>query len=326
SLNASDAVTLQISGGSISAASGQTITLDFEGTNTVQMSGGSLNNVINNGNFQFTGGSIGNLINTPNGVFNVARSGSGLNLVAGLGTSNLLGSGSQTVSTLGSINNSGKLEITPGSDLIVDGNLSGTGALQLDSSSALQLAGAGNSTQSAISIAPGAQLDVGAETLTIAYGGAADPIASIQSYLGGSEIISSTIAKNFGLAAIDSPGQISIDPALDGDANLSGSVDSTDVMTLLENYGQPGGWEQGNFAYDPTIDLKDLELLLSNLPASADLTPAEQSAIQSLAGQYGDEIVTGSSGSSLVSIPEPASISLLACGSLCLLSRRRARS
>jgi hypothetical protein len=342
-LNQSDGLTLEITGGTISAATGQNITLDFQGASTVQMTGGSLSNVVNSGNFQWSGGSIGNLTNTETADFTVAGSGSGMAIVAtsnvakasaftGVQSNLLVGSGSSAFTTAGDLNNDGQIEITPGNNLIVSGNLNGAGSLQLDAGSNVYLGGGGNSTQGAISIASGAQLDIGSGTLAIAFGKDADPATTIQSYLAtgydsgawdGSGIVSSALALNYGLAEIDSGSQILIEPALMGDADLSGTVDATDLQTLLENFGQPGGWQQGNFDYDPTVDLSDLELLLANLPADTDLTAAEYAAIENLAGQFGDVTVPSGIGSSLVAIPEPASVSLLIGGALCLLSRRR---
>ncbi len=45
-----------------------------------------------------------------------------------------------------------------------------------------------------------------------------------------------------------------------GDANLDGAVDATDKAIVEANLGQPGGWADGNFDGDETVDADDLAL------------------------------------------------------------------
>jgi T5SS/PEP-CTERM-associated repeat protein len=108
--------------------------------------------------------------------------------------------------------------------------------------------------------------------------------------------------------------QITIMPALYGDANLSGKVDFSDLSLLLSNYGKAGtySWSQGDFNYDGTVNFTDLSKLLSNYGKSGplnignipDLTLDSQ-AIQLLAS---DNItVSGTS-----PVPEPSSLVMLA--------------
>ena len=51
-----------------------------------------------------------------------------------------------------------------------------------------------------------------------------------------------------------------------GDANLDGVVDSTDEGLVLANFGNPGGWADGDFNGDDTVDQLDLDILQANLP------------------------------------------------------------
>ena len=76
-----------------------------------------------------------------------------------------------------------------------------------------------------------------------------------------------------------------------GDANGDTLVDDDDLSLLLAHWQQDVGWENGNFSGDNIVDDDDLSLLLANW--------------------------TGSS-----SVPEPATLSLLALA-CCLVYRRR---
>jgi predicted outer membrane repeat protein len=55
-----------------------------------------------------------------------------------------------------------------------------------------------------------------------------------------------------------------------GDTNFDGTVNLTDLLTLLNNYGETGkGWTQGDFNFDGTVNLTDLLALLNNYGESA---------------------------------------------------------
>ena len=53
---------------------------------------------------------------------------------------------------------------------------------------------------------------------------------------------------------------------LPGDANGDGSVDGTDLNTVLSNYGVTSGatWAMGDFNGDGAVDGTDLNIVLSN--------------------------------------------------------------
>jgi hypothetical protein len=54
-------------------------------------------------------------------------------------------------------------------------------------------------------------------------------------------------------------------PALAGDADENGTVDLSDLSTVLNNFGQTtSAWTSGNFDAQPTIDLTDLSDVLNN--------------------------------------------------------------
>jgi len=138
-----------------------------------------------------------------------------------------------------------------------------------------------------------------------------------------------------------------------GDANLDGVVDGTDESLVLANFGNPGGWADGDFNGDDVVDQLDLDIVQGNLPLAGDLDgdgfvgigdlnivlgnwnqnvpPANPLADPSGDGFVGiddlNEVLgnwnAGTPPNSNAAIPEPASLVLLALGGLASLQRRR---
>ncbi len=107
----------------------------------------------------------------------------------------------------------------------------------------------------------------------------------------------------FPLAANDAVDldNVSLSTLGDGDANGDGSVDLTDLSTVLNNFGATtSAWGSGNFDGASTIDLTDLSDVLNNFGSSASTTAA-----------------------SAIAAPEPATALLLALASPLILSRRK---
>jgi hypothetical protein len=222
------------------------------------------------------------------------------------------------------------------------GGAAGISSLNLSSgANAAITTGFGSAAQiSQLGLSSGSKFDIGQASLLINYGANTDPIKSIQAYLAsgfnggawnGNGIISSFAAANpgYGVGYADgadgivsglSPGQILIKPALLGDATLSGSVDFGDFQILMDHFGQDGGWDEGNFLYGSTIDAQDFAALAANIPTSS-LTDGQIASMDALAAGLGDSLVANSNGVGfqLVSVPEPASLGLLAAGGLLLL-------
>ena len=87
-----------------------------------------------------------------------------------------------------------------------------------------------------------------------------------------------------------------------GDGNLDGTVDLTDFTFLAANFNGTGKtWLQGDYNYDGNVDLTDFTFLASNF------------------NQTLPEEFTGTV------IPEPGTLSLLACGFASVAKRRRRR-
>jgi hypothetical protein len=85
-----------------------------------------------------------------------------------------------------------------------------------------------------------------------------------------------------------------------GDANGDGVVNSDDFNILAFNFGQPGTFESGDFNGDGFVDSDDFNILAFNF-GSRDVAPLLNATL----------------------IPEPASLTLLLCGSLIAMRRRR---
>lgn len=217
-----------------------------------------------------------------------------------------------------------------GGSLVIDSN----GALPSDTAvtigngvtpSLFQLAqNVGTATVSSLTINENASLDLTNAQLFVDYGSGADPAATIRSEIisgynggkwNGTGIMSSTAAANSSYAigyadgsedkgTTAAAGQVLIKFTLIGDANLDGTVNLTDLLALLNNYGQTSeDWSDGDFNYDGTVNLTDLLALLNNYGQSATLAE--------------------SSFSSARVVPEPATVGLFTLGLGSFLTRRR---
>jgi autotransporter-associated beta strand protein len=81
-----------------------------------------------------------------------------------------------------------------------------------------------------------------------------------------------------------------------GDTNGDRVVDAADFINLKKNFGKAGGIAQGDFNNSGTVNWADLSILMSNMGTGGDAP----------------------------SVPEPATLGLLAIGALAMLRRRRA--
>ena len=106
----------------------------------------------------------------------------------------------------------------------------------------------------------------------------------------------------FGGVTVDA-NSILVGPELLGDANADGSVDLTDLSTVLNNFGASTlAWTSGNFDGAATIDLTDLSDVLNNF-GSSNPNPHGAGPVQAT--------------------PEPTSLAVLGLGAVALLRRRR---
>jgi hypothetical protein len=112
-----------------------------------------------------------------------------------------------------------------------------------------------------------------------------------------------------------------IDYAVYGDANLDGVVSGDDFTILTGDLGKSNSaWDKGDFNYNGIVAGDDFTLLaqslgsFQNLPTGG-LPAADLAAIDAFAAANGLQ----------ADVPEPASLGLLAIGTLGVLFRRRSR-
>jgi hypothetical protein len=134
-------------------------------------------------------------------------------------------------------------------------------------------------------------------------------------------------ADNSDLGRTDIPGNsVLVRFTYYGDADLNGVVDLNDFDDWL--YGFTGGqladggngWANGDFDYDGTVDLNDFDLWLAGFTSGLGSLSTLDHAIDvsTLSSSQKTQLLDIVS-----SVPEPASFSLLAAGTIGLLSRRR---
>ena len=102
--------------------------------------------------------------------------------------------------------------------------------------------------------------------------------------------------------------------SLYGDANDDGTVNNTDLVTLLTHFSTTtdNSISTGDYNGDGTVNNTDLVALLTNFDQTIGPTVASPSAAMKSAGAF-----------NIVAAPEPASLMLLAAGGALLLARPR---
>jgi len=161
---------------------------------------------------------------------------------------------------------------TPPADLLVDASQKLSG-LEVFSGSVTVGPGGGkvlNADNLTIGLAT---LDLTNNTLQLHYG-AADPFQQVRGLIFAHRITSSLDDDLHNLGYADSADHVVkgladntvlVKYALDGDTNLDGKVDFTDLVRLARNYGRhDANWDDGDFNYDGTVGFDDLVKLARN--------------------------------------------------------------
>jgi hypothetical protein len=199
--------------------------------------------------------------------------------------------------------------INAGKRVMISGNLLMQAPLSIQAGGTLAIASGGATLLGVPALDAGASVDVQHSSMSISYAGDADPADTVRQQLAsgfvgggwnGAGINTSwAIVGKTGLGWKDDAADKSIIVmyASYGDANLDGTVDTSDFVAMARNFNSGTGvWSSGDFNYDGVVNAMDFNALASNFGSTA-------------SAQVASSVV-----------PEPASgVTLMAIGACSLL-------
>ena len=125
--------------------------------------------------------------------------------------------------------------------------------------------------------------------------------------------------------------QLTVKLTVPGDVNLDGRVDFNDLTVVAQNLGESlakgsnVNWSMGDINYDGQVDFNDLTMIAQYFGAS--LTKAEAQYLPaSFVAQWNLALAEVHANSSVVAVPEPASLATIVFFAGGLLFRRRRKS
>ncbi len=132
--------------------------------------------------------------------------------------------------------------------------------------------------------------------------------------------------KNAGTGTYVAGTTVTFTDALQGDADLSGSVSSNDLLIVLQNFGPTaGGWKAGDFDKSGAVDSNDLLKVLQNFGGSLGSVSGMVAENQAVLADPSAVAVLNEFGIS-TAVPEPTSLGLVGIAGAALLARRRRRA
>lgn len=263
--------------------------------------------IVEGGSLQIAGGAIStNLADVS--IIGSSSSFAGFNPTFNLGTIRIADDADLTLSSLG---NGGLFVVGLESTLRVNGSLSSTGRIDLESGDMIIDYADDSpimSIRSLIAAAfAGGTWDGGS--------GICNPYAGLDSRLAVGYAEAATLGLGtFSGQSVDATA-IVIQLALAGDSDMNGTVGFEDLLALARNYsGSNRVWTEGDFDYDGTVGFADMLAVARNYNQS--LLTADQTAA------LGDAFVADWTLANSV-IPEPAALGVIAAAGVIGLRRRR---
>jgi|GEM_PF-1892268 len=297
---------------------------------------------LNFNNGRLTAGVTGNLVTglgtvVLNGVGYVSNPTGFINSITspitGAGSLVKEGAGTLTISYDYTANNnlstafSGSTTVSAGTLSLATASALAASSVTVSSGATLSLAQAVQAVVAGLSVAGKVDLDNG--RLTIQSGGMTEAVLRAAviagrnggTWNGASGIESSVVAAASGTRAVgykaNSNGSLTVAFSAQGDTNLNGVVDLTDLSSILAagkyNTGATSNWTQGDFNYDSVVDLTDLSGILAtglyNQGSYLSYTPSNLAG-----GLNGAPSLAGGLGMGAVPVPEPSTAVLVGIG------------
>ncbi len=319
---------------------------------TDNLGDGSVNNnlVFNGGTLSHTAGISTNrsvTVNAGGGTIDTQANNSTINgTITGPGTLSKAGAGTLVVSTL----NPGGLAVNGGTVKVATGSPNPATAVVLTSAPTFGATGRLDITNNKMVLNYTGATPVASVRQAIINGrGATDGYDNGETWNGTSGIISSTAASNvfaFGVGyaeVSDMPfsgytsfgGQtvgtssIIIKYTRNGDTDLNGTVDDTDVGAIVTYYKKTQAataqWAYGDMDYDGQVDDDDVTAMATFYNPNA--TPVSPAQLQAMYGaDFAAAWEKGRAIAASGAVPEPASLSILGLGGLAMLGRRRRKA